>query len=180
MATFFPGIDALIGSKGSPGVNFAAKYLWDVRMIDQPTHQSQLADPFNKWLSVSDITVEEANLGTYDFQLANQGFSLPGDTAQKMINMTFYDSEDYDIFTWLRTWINNDILNKNLTTFYTSRLAQVVKQLYVTKLYSDLTPVESAVYYVFPKAALMFEGMSQPVAQQYTIQFVIAGSEIQE
>src|SRR5438874_321308 len=115
MAIFFGGIEDV------RKVNWAPKYLWDVRFDDsfQADHVSRIASTsFRDWVPVSDITVEEANLGTYAFELANTGFEIPGNTAQKSMNMTFFDSVDYEIFNWLRTWINIDILNRDSGTFY--------------------------------------------------------------
>jgi len=156
-------------------VNWAAKHNWDVRFDNRSDHKSQLLPPFDNWVPVSDVTIDEGSLDSYSFDLSNGSFEVPAYTSQQMLSITFYDSENYSIYKWLRDWINFDILNKDEPSPFVSRLDFAVKTVHITKNNSRKTAIDTVAYLVYPKGNLQWEGTSQPAAQQYTVNFVIAG-----
>jgi hypothetical protein len=156
-------------------VNWGSKHTWDVRFDDAPDHVSKLIPPFTNWFPVTDISVDEANVDTYAFDLGNNSFEIPAFKSQQMISITFHDSENYTLFKWLRDWIEKDILNKDKAVPFVSRLDKVVKTIHITKQNSRKSNIDTRAYFVFPKGNLQWEGTSQPQAQQYTVNFVIAG-----
>lgn len=169
MASFIKSIEDI------RSVNWAPKHLWDVKFDDSPKHFSQLTPTFKVWVPVSDVTIDSGNLETHSFNLANQSFEIPISTSSRVVTMTFFDSENYDIFKWLRNWMNRDILNLDKPAPFVSRLEQCCKTLYLNKLNSRHEVVDRQVLLVFPKQSILWEGNSQPAAQQYSVTFVVAG-----
>ena len=170
MAAFLQSIEQL------RKVNWSAKHLWDIRFEDNPKHTSQLLPPFTDWFPAAEVSIEEGNLDTHSFDLAFRNFEIPAYTSSRAINITFYDSEDYLLFKWLRDWMNNDILNLDKTSQFVSRLGDVVKTVHITKMNAQRSVIDARAYFVFPKQSLNWEGISQPQAQQDTMTFVIAGT----
>lgn len=146
-------------------VNWSHKYLWDVRFPDAP-------DPFSSFFPAIDVVEDLAKLDTYTFDAHMTKCEVPKSTEVRTIQVTYADNEAGVLANFIKEWINSTILNGGLAV---SALASSIKSLHVAKLGKDLSEKITAVYDVFPKGTLAYEGSSAGDVVTYATTFVIVG-----
>jgi len=167
-------------------VEWGKKYLWAVRFTDPKPPK-----PFDTFFPASDVTIPEATLNSYNFEQGQSSFRVPQRSEISEISLTFYDDNIGTLQTWMKNWINIDILNQGKFVSclkdshpvsgklnpYNYNRVYPTRTLELTKLDESLSPIEGGlkVYTVYPEGTLEWSGSSGSEAQSYTVTFTIVG-----
>ena len=157
----------LTGLKDIASKRWGRTYLWDVRF------QNNAPDDFRDWFPAIEIDENLYDSVSFDFEAGLSTYKIPKSTSLQELKMTFYDTIDGSLRTWLTEWVNETILGGGKfvrTIEEVSRLVQIVKLDYDRK-----TQIEATSYLVYPEGPLNFVGNSDSEVPTYSVNFIIVG-----
>ena len=162
MLPFFKGKESL---RETPNFQWGSELLWDVRMPDAP-------HPFDTWFPASSVEENLYTLELKGFEFYNNTFSVPERTSEFDLKITFFDDVPRTILTWIRNWVNNEILNEGKLI---TPIKHAAKELLLVKSDYQLNELSRAHYWVIPNGAGHYTGGSSPNAATSEIDFIIVG-----
>lgn len=160
MGIFFKGMPQLKNKDWSKG------WLWDVMFEAGPSG-------FNGWFPATELEVNEFSLEPYNFAGGNSTFEIPKSTSLFDIKVTYVDDIRLHIEEWVNYWVNVEILGNGNT----ATIEESVKKISIAKHMNKNRLVHGYPknYWVFPKGALYYKGVSEASNISDTLEFVIAG-----
>jgi len=88
-------------------VEYAHSVNWDMQIPDAPA-------PFNNWFPSTEYDRSLGAMDSFPITVGGSTFEIPQGTAQKDIRLTFHDSDDLVLETWLTRWFNSVIVDPAL------------------------------------------------------------------
>ena len=155
-------------------VDWGANHLWDARFVGDTVPPS----PFDDWFPAVSISINLFTLENYQAQFYLSTYSLPQNSQEFTIDLTYQDDQNRTLKRWMRDWVNKSILSADgqgrLATLESSvRLLQTVLMKYEN---GEKVPVEDMVsYWVFPSGSDNYEGGPTAEPEQSTLNLIIAG-----
>lgn len=150
-------------------VDFAQDHLWDARLMD---NNKNPIGQFTDWFPATSVVENLATINNHEFDGFLSSYSVPLNSSEFTIDLSFYDDMDHSITYWLTDWINNGILNggKYVSTAQTAR-----RLLQIRKFNAQHELLSNTIYWVVPDGALDFEGSSEAGSHEYSMTFKVLG-----
>lgn len=136
------------------GMTFATTYNWsvDIREINS-----------NKGLTCMTATSVTEDVGLIEeknFKIGPVTLNIPEGVGPRIIQITFLDKEDSQIFTYLKDWYDKFF---SYDSGYVGTLTQVSKRIKIRQYSIDGEVVwNSREYLVYPQGTLQYKGTSDP------------------
>lgn len=146
-------------------VEWGRDYLWDARLIGVGGH-------FTDWFPSTNVTENLATLNNHTFEGFLSSYSVPLNSSEFTIELSFLDDIDHTITHWLTDWINNGILNGGA---YLTPADSAKRMLQVRKKHPDQKVISDTVYWVIPDGSLDFHGTSESGSHEYSMTFKVLG-----
>ena len=150
-------------------INWSQNWRWDIQFPTAPS-------PFNEWFPATDVDENIFTLNTKDFNSGMSTYSLPKDSTQFDLKVTWIDDMALTLEHWLEHWVNSKIMILKNGGTCLRPLKSIVKEVHLHKLDSMNEIVASHKFLVYPKDSLYFEGRSEAGRHGSQTVFVIAGT----
>lgn len=145
-------------------VQWSQSFRWEARFLDFPP-------PFHRWFPATEVKENTYVITPYDITAGQSSYSLPKETTQFDLSITYMDDIVLDIERFMEYWTNTGILNHGAGV---TPLRELVKNCEVVK-YDNLNRLfYYALYRVYPKDSGFFSGTSTPGFHSNEISLVIA------
>lgn len=158
------------------GIEYAREYSWDVYFLGAPK-------PFNTWFPANSVREDIAQIQYYTVNIGHHaGLSIPISIGQNTCSVTFYDTDEAVLETWISRWINGDMFGNYTKVAGGVGLGQgmeymikCAKVLYLGRTNSRRSLVKYKAMSVLPEGGISFGGSSSDQARQFTVNFRILG-----
>lgn len=150
-------------------VDFAQDHLWDARLMDSGENG---IGRFTDWFPATSVVENLATLNNHEFEGFLSTYSVPLNSSEFTVDLSFYDDVEHSISYWITDWINNGILNggKGITP-----AAQSKRLLEIRKFNAQHELLSHTIYWVIPDGSLDFEGHSEAGSHEYNMTFKVLG-----
>ena len=148
-------------------IQWGSTHLWDVHFQD-PTPPA----PFDSWFPAVSVSENVYTMENQTFQFYLSSFSIPKNTAEFSLDITYQDDVKLTMLNWFSDWVNEGILNGEDEV---TPLSACNRKVAVRKLNYLHEVVSESIYYVVPDGSGNYEGESDGNGQQYQLNMKIVG-----
>ena len=151
--------------KNRTSFQWGKTFLWDVQFPDAP-------EPFNEWFPATDVSINTYTMELKEWEFYLSSYSVPMKTAEFDMSITYSDDARRIILDFFSDWVNNTILDGELSVL---PLRQAVRPVNVLRLNDQRETLRSDTYWVFPANSGNFEADSESSIAYGQVELKIAG-----
>ena len=147
-------------------VEWGNSLLWDIIIPDLSG---------TNWIPAYEVVEERGTIISHSFDIAGTQVQVPIGSNVRTIKVSFYDTADHKIFSFLDDWYNL-VLNDGK---FVAVLDSATKQLKVSRKEirgRQVIDSSTQTYWVYPDGPLEYRGDSDPKVPVYDVTFVVAGT----
>lgn len=131
-------------------VQWSQKFRWDVMFEDSPSE-------FFGWFPATDVKENVWSLEHYTFTGGQSSYSLPKNSTEFDLSITYVDDISLSVEAWITKWVNSTVLNDGNGI---SSIHESSKIVYLVKFDNKGKIIYRATYKVIPSGSMYFEGAS--------------------
>jgi len=155
-------------------VKWARTNLWEIQFIS--SNGPSVPAQFSSWFPASNVKQNLWTLNHETFNIGNTTVSIPLNTTEFTVEVTFFDDVTLSVHNWMTDWVNNTILK----SYGTQTLDKVGNTINIKKLSPDRrTPVSELSFLVYPRGSFEWTGDSEPAPLTNSVEFAIIGPGVQ-
>jgi len=173
-------ISGLLGLGGGEmsflrNIDWGAEYLWSFRFMNTGGSTNGPAvppPPFDKNFPAYSVSESVAIIENFTWSVAGREIKVPKGTKAKSLTIDFYDDVYGNLFTFVRKWINETILNNGNGV---TPLLEAVKIVEITSLDTLRNTVTSRTFFVLPTGSFNRKYSSESNLVKYSLSLDIVG-----
>jgi hypothetical protein len=152
-------------------VEWGSSHLWDIRFKDDEGLKE-----FANWFPASNVEEGLFSANMHTFEAAGSSFAIPKSQGLETIKITFLDSVQLTVHSWLRDWVKGTIYHHGR---YVARIGDtgVLRRVQIKKVdkkHKNLASgMKEGTYSVYPQGPFHFAGDSEGNIVSNTVEFVI-------
>ena len=151
-------------------IPWGENHLWDVKIDGAPA-------PFDEWFPAVSVSENVYTIENHQFQFYLNSYSVPKNTAEFTLSLTYQDDENLTLLNWFSDWVNDTILGGDTGLVapleHAAKRVQFVKLRHANGDKALAGPIVS--YLVIPDGSGNYEGESSTGPLQYTMDLIITG-----
>lgn len=152
-------------------VEWGSSHLWNVKFMDGPSPD------FSDWFPALDVNENYGTVVNHQFQGTYTNYSMPKESQEFLIQLTWIDNVADDLLNWMEKWINQIIFVQKGNGLYTEVLYSCSKTLIVEKLTKQRETLSINTYHVVPDGNIDYQGTATSGLKTYSVTFKVVGSD---